>query len=1358
MSESIESIPQFEPIDMAEDDGAPVADYLKRMTAVGIPRILTSTLSFPFLARPMISAAAKSIFNDKSYEDNYKASTYPMEKLVEHLTKRSDDVIRESAGMSPPQGIGEEFAELLPSLLVPLPDQIAKIPKLAKILVHPFLPGVRAEKLGGSYLNAPNALRYGSNVALGGAIVAGVDALKDDEAPLPIPAPSPLGAIPDDSTITSGTDSPPEPVSPTETYQQFEPYMSPEALDEQLQFEEGKRFAIKLSIALGAVAIGLGVTAHKFRADMLKKLAPGEFGVTGGGTVEERKGNFGSWARGSAVDRTTHLRQSLADAEDTAGRASVPAIEEIAVRQIITDASGDALGKAEEFARSGRIGHDFHRQAKTPPTEWTMEFSALSREEQQIFMEAATANQRLIDRIRSTIDSLIDAGDKGAKVVKEHGTLDEMLAYINKSKQDLNKVGFSRDTGEMIGKARLIETDEIMMLVQHLKNPKYRALAEKYGDIFDTLLEYTHFRGAIDDLGMKDARRLHTIDGLLMYMPGVENVVAVGKGYWAKLLESVGINTGHHKFVTSMPSWLSRSTESGGGIKFQMRPGEAMHNAIGRTMVWLDRNAEARNVLFRQTGINNDGVQAMKPSHIPKGPDTPRVVSPDTQFIGARRIGDNSPLEAFIANSPSLTKEVKTLFGVVGDVHNSEAFAAAIGDVLQVHHKGKVYMFHVPNEAMRNVIMTKPMMLKMLNQSARIFKNTLQRFTTGTTVFAPAAMLMNYQQIQFNALVRGVKYNPIDVVKGMAISANFRLSNGLANMITQSILNNTGLAQMYPTHAAKLLETLKGRLSRSLMSTVQRETGSLAMPWLPLELEARMIDLMKMAAPSFGHDMVSLHSLANFLNGIKRVFHEAPVVGLINRQLGGETVVAPQKMRNVVKGALDIAGDTRRHGSSGGAEAFHAWVPWSGPLVQGIDTLSTAIHHAVKTGNKSNILYAAAAVMSPMAGALLWNKFMGEEYNDYYWNNYSDEQRVNNIYLAIPGLPPNRGMLIPLDPLWGMLNAVAIETVDSILGLSSTKMVEQRAGTKATNLNGNHLYKAFARYLDIPVPPAIQAIFAMSMKETMQWRPSYDPSGNMSFGESRSLGSPTKYDTSSSARNIDSGFDIITEGVLRALFGAGAELLISTYDAGRQGFASGGEKQALGYAWDGLTDALARQSRYMQPMFGGMLRVNMNDEISATARAKEKGVDQLVGMFQRNVPGMISLDSALSTEGFDAKTLIADPVFALVVEIGLEPARLVTKIYTDEVQNRQSVLDIAKASGKQNKVALTYKERGRIMEEKTLEIRALGARYVASIQAVEEAVNVAAEKKFGRPINFSFSNYQPRPAPGTGTFLPARRQ
>lgn len=85
-------------------------------------------------------------------------------------------------------------------------------------------------------------------------------------------------------------------------------------------------------------------------------------------------------------------------------------------------------------------------------------------------------------------------------------------------------------------------------------------------------------------------------------------------------------------------------------------------------------------------------------------------------------------------------------------------------------------------------------------------------------------------------------------------------------------------------------------------------------------------------------------------------------------------------------------------------------IPYYNPSIQGMRRLATRfVADPVRTN-----LNAWKYVGLPGLAAYGWNEMMGPEYNDYAQQMRSERDIAMNIYVAIPGLPPEQGLEIPI--------------------------------------------------------------------------------------------------------------------------------------------------------------------------------------------------------------------------------------------------------------------------------------------------------------------------------------------------------
>lgn len=85
-------------------------------------------------------------------------------------------------------------------------------------------------------------------------------------------------------------------------------------------------------------------------------------------------------------------------------------------------------------------------------------------------------------------------------------------------------------------------------------------------------------------------------------------------------------------------------------------------------------------------------------------------------------------------------------------------------------------------------------------------------------------------------------------------------------------------------------------------------------------------------------------------------------------------------------------------------------IPWTNPTIQGIRQLGQRlIESPVETNLK-----AWTTVGLPSMVVVGWNEMLGEEYNKFAFEQRSSRDIATKMYIGIPGMPPERGIQIPM--------------------------------------------------------------------------------------------------------------------------------------------------------------------------------------------------------------------------------------------------------------------------------------------------------------------------------------------------------
>lgn len=123
------------------------------------------------------------------------------------------------------------------------------------------------------------------------------------------------------------------------------------------------------------------------------------------------------------------------------------------------------------------------------------------------------------------------------------------------------------------------------------------------------------------------------------------------------------------------------------------------------------------------------------------------------------------------------------------------------------------------------------------------------------------------------------------------------------------------------------------------------------------------------------------------------------------------------------------------------AEARHL-VPWMDILIQSpAATVRALKDNPVRAG----LAFTATGVLPEMV-AYLWNMQQGQEYLDYMMHKRTDYQTENFIYVAIPGLPPHKGIEVPVNQETIFTRAGTRSFMQQWAGLSSQNIYDEVNG------------------------------------------------------------------------------------------------------------------------------------------------------------------------------------------------------------------------------------------------------------------------------------------------------------------------
>ena len=707
-------------------------------------------------------------------------------------------------------------------------------------------------------------------------------------------------------------------------------------------------------------------------------------------------------------------------------------------------------------------------------------------------------------------------------------------------------------------------------------------------------------------------------------------------------------------------------------------------------------------------------------------------------------------------------------------------------EIISVQHKGKLYVYRVPDAGVRAAMELNPRLNQMLEFNNH-WKNVMQRFTTGDySLFAPISHAFSAQQVASTTVGRyrdaakeaGVAFTRKDALKEGAKSFGRSLGGSkdmfmdqMAGILADHLANSIALQRGIGKNSQVLQRTLHDRYSNSLLHKIRSETGRTNSSWgtTPDTLQ-EMADGFDGLIPSkyaqpladfYGTEAMGL--IKNVWKAYNNAANEGPAYGVIMREMGKHVqegkVGDIGAIRKAVESGKTHAGDMSRRGANPFVQGINATIPFSSAMIQSWNALGSAARADWRTFSIGvGALIGAPTMMELSMNAALsmasgtFPDASGKEwtYDDYYWNGLTTQQRADNMIIFVPGQPPWEAAVIPISPEWGLFRSVVMEGADAIFNLSNVG-----AGGVADQPR-EQLLRSMHRVFDIPLPPVLGAVFAAGSVDlraganVITGEDPEAPETEFNFLQAIPIGTGERI-TSRLGRNKDvNGFhDKTTSAFIRDLWGAGGTAYIAFADGLASGITNEGGSvgQGVSEGLGALVDAGRRQARYLQPLpwIGGKtFKTSANDEIGTTLHGKRQALQSLA----KDAKVLGGGENYIRVDGKDVHVDTVVPTN--------DPIRQKMAAESGVVMSNIAMLDktVAKLRNDISKAGLattlgTRRERQDIIDGKNSEIQAYKAMQLAALKTFEDMWSEQLTKMYKRDITVNLSG-------GHGTTIEAR--
>ena len=945
------------------------------------------------------------------------------------------------------------------------------------------------------------------------------------------------------------------------------------------------------------------------------------------------------------------------------------------------------------------------------------------------------------------------------------------------------------------GKKSPIPRSELESTVKNieLNFPEVKLLANEYTAVFDNLLERAVKQKVFDEETATALKNLFVLDGQRVYVPK-ENAV-VRASIFKKMGAYIGTGSTTGKNLAEFSNLLKRSRTHAKGVMTPGDPVGALRNYAYHFIEHIDKSTYQWNYLARMTGIAIDKQGRLYREGVPE--NVSAIDSP--RFVARQRITIDKGSDDWTASTAIDDAGKKVDGGYIAKGDDWEVLAERFDlnnkfatidtqrlfadDVIWVQHKGDKYAFYVPDTHLRTALHVKEdwgNIMVMANKHKRMF----QRFTTGDlSLFSPVSAAFGVQQTAINRAMRLGTYNPgkmtmellrtnRDAFVGAWDLFSATAGKDISNHLTFRLQTGTGLSgHVNPKFWTNLRDRLDRAYARSYSSHVKRHTGRLATSVQSQQFTNDLTGVFEANLPNFeqmwGTQAAGL--IWRTWKNANTALHEGAAYGLVMRRLREyDEMPVGKELRNIVREAKDVAGDVTRMGTSPFIQGFNASIPFAGAMIQSWNSIGS---HMMKHWDK--ILPMMVGVVGfPTMTELAYNSMLSEasdklwpdpvergkswSYNDYYWNGFSDDQRTSNAIFFIPGRPPWEAVLIPISPEFGLFRSAVIEAADAFFNFSNV------GESGRADVNGKNYRRALERVLDIPLPPFIKMVGALSGANIRAGLvEGIDQQGEeiVTTLKLQPFAAPERITgTGGIDKHVDSALKATTKAAISAMFGSAGLAYTRMHEA----FVAGSDQSIMegaSQAFGTLGREVRRQARYLNPIttpfFGKALSANPGEEINEEIIKRRMNI-QALSKDLRNITtqGMVtSAGYPLAGE----RIIIEDPIIQTLANHTsyLSP---IMRQYDEQVSaHRVSIAKLGNATYDEvTKSHLTAQDRADLTDYYKSMITSVKAEQLHFLKNYEVFASKQLSTYFNRDVDVDLTKLQRRPMIGAGIFSPTR--